>query len=138
MGTGGTLSGIARYLKEQITEEDRDIMTVGVDAEKSNISAVFHGEEIGEYDTMVEGLGKGSELPTMWFEYIDDVVSVSDDRAFNQARNAARDNGLLIGPSAGSALAVSRDIVDNNLNATVVTIVCDGGEQYFDALLSLN
>ncbi|WP_247730624.1 PLP-dependent cysteine synthase family protein [Halovivax limisalsi] len=134
MGTGGTLSGAARFIKERAQERDADVNIVGVDAENSNISAAFDGSEYGEYDTEVEGLGKGRELPTMWFEYIDEVRNVSDDRAFEQARSAAVDHGLLIGPSAGAALSVSHDIVAEEPDSTVVAVVCDGGEQYFQTL----
>lgn len=130
MGTGGTMSGIARHAKQY----DESITTVGVDAEKSNISAAFHREEPGEYDTAVEGLGKGSELPTMWFDYVDEVWNVSDEDAFKQARDAARDHGMLVGGSAGAALSVARNIAQDDPDSTVVVVACDGGEQYFDTL----
>lgn len=133
MGTGGTISGVAKYIKERAADCGKDITVVGVDAKKSNISAAFYHDSGGEYDTRVEGLGKGRELPTMWFEYIDEVRSVTDDRAFNQAREAAQEYGLLIGPSAGAALSVSLDIAADP-DSTVVTIICDGGEQYFSTL----
>jgi cysteine synthase len=123
MGTGGLLSGSGRRVKEE--------------AEDSNISTAFYGEEPVPYDTRVEGLGKGGELPTMWFDYIDEVRSVSDDEAFRQAREAAREHGLLIGPSAGAALSVALDIHEAQPDARVVTIVCDGGEQYFDTLFGV-
>ena len=134
MGTGGLLSGSARRIKEEAEAAGRDVTVVGVDAEKSNISTAFYGEEPVPYDTTVEGLGKGGDLPTMWFDYIDEMRSVADDRAYDQAREAAQAHGLLIGPSAGAALSVARDIHDAQPDARVVTIICDGGEQYFDTL----
>ena len=134
MGTGGLLSGSARRVKEEAEADGRDVTVVGVDASKSNISTAFYGEEPVPYDTTVEGLGKGGELPTMWFDYIDEMRSVPDERAYRQAREAARQHGLLIGPSAGAALAVALDIHNSQPDAHVVTIVCDGGEQYFDTL----
>ena len=130
MGTGGTLSGIAKYVKER----SADVEVVGVDAEQSNVSAAFHGSEPGPYDTAVEGLGKERELPTMWFEYIDDVRSVADDRAFAQARRAAAEHGVLVGGSSGAALAVAREIADSRPDARIAVIGCDGGEQYFDTV----
>ncbi len=134
MGTGGLLSGSARRVKEEAEAAGRDVTVVGVDAAKSNISTAFYDEEPVPYDTTVEGLGKGGELPTMWFDYIDEMRNVPDERAYEQAREAAQTHGLLIGPSAGAALAVARDIHDSKPGARVVTIVCDGGEQYFDSL----
>ena len=134
MGTGGALSGSGRYVQEQAAAIGRDVTVVGVDAEQSNISTAFYDEVPVPYDTAVEGLGKGGKLPTMWFEYVDEVRSVTDERAFACARDAAMSEGLLIGPSAGAALAVALDIARHNPTARVVTIICDGGEQYFDML----
>lgn len=130
MGTGGTMSGIAKHVKEY----DDSVTTVGVDAAHSNISAAFSGSGEGKYDTEVEGLGKGKELPTMWFEYIDEVRNVADEDAFLQARRAANDHGLLIGGSAGAALFVAREIAMQDPNAEVAVVACDGGEQYFDTV----
>jgi len=73
----------------------------------------------------------------MWFEYIDEMRRVTDDEAFDQARRAARENGMLIGPSAGAALKIACDISQADPAATVVTIICDGGDQYFDTLFGV-
>lgn len=136
MGTGGLLSGSARHVKEQAEQAGRDVTVVGVDAERSNISTAFYDEEPVPYDTQVEGLGKGGALPTMWFDYIDEMRNVPDERAFEQARDAAQQHGMPIGPSAAAALSVALDISASQPDATVVTIVCDGGEQYFDTLFA--
>ncbi|WP_277552377.1 PLP-dependent cysteine synthase family protein [Halobaculum limi] len=134
MGTGGTISGIARYLKEAVENTEQQITIVGVDAENSNISTSFYEQDPVEYDTSVEGLGKGHELPTMWFEYIDEIRSVTDQDAFATARAASSNHGLLIGPSAGAALSVATEIGNNDPEAAVLSVVCDGAEQYFDTL----
>ncbi len=134
MGTGGLLSGSGRRIKEEAEAAGRDVTVVGVDAEHSNISTAFYDKEPISYDTEVEGLGKGLELPTMWFDYIDEMRSVPDAEAFRQARESAQQHGLLIGPSAGAALSVALNIQNEHPDAQVVTIVCDGGEQYFDTL----
>ncbi len=137
MGTGGILSGSARYVQEQAAAAGRDVTVIGVDAKQSNISTAFYGKEPVPYDTEVEGLGKGGDLPTMWFDYIDEMRDVADERAFTQARTSAQEHGLLIGPSAGAALSVALDISEEQPDATVVTIICDGGEQYFDTLFDV-
>lgn len=128
MGTGGTLSGIARRVKEAY----QDVQVVGVDGEKSNIWTSFHGEDPVEYDVTVEGLGKSERLPTMWFEYIDDVRTVADEAAFERAREEAR-NGLLIGPSSAAALEIADEYAEKP-DAIVLTMVCDSGDQYFDVI----
>jgi len=136
MGTGGIMSGSARAVKEKASKAGTTVTTVGVDATQSNISTAYYGQDPVTYDTSVEGLGKGHQLPTMWFDYIDEMRDVDDDRAFNQARSAAQDHGFLIGPSAGAALAVGLDIARDNPDARVVVVICDGGEQYFDTLFA--
>jgi cystathionine beta-synthase/cysteine synthase A len=137
MGTGGLLSGSARHVKEQAEQAGRDVTVVGVDAKCSNISTAFYDEEPVPYETTVEGLGKGGDLPTMWFDYIDEVRSVPDETAFRQARASAQEHGVPIGPSAGAALSVGLEISTTHPDAQVVTIICDGGEQYFDTLFDV-
>jgi cysteine synthase len=134
MGTGGIMSGTARAVKEKAEAAGTEVRTVGVDATDSNISTAFYEEDPVPYDTSVEGLGKGFELPTMWFDVIDEMRDVDDERAFHIARRSAQEYGFLVGPSAGAALAVGLDIARENPDARVVTIICDGGEQYFDTL----
>lgn len=130
MGTGGTMSGIAKHVKEY----DESVTTVGVDATLSNISSAFSGTDPGKYDTDIEGLGKGEKLPTMWFEYIDEIRSVNDKDALLQARRAANDHGLLVGGSSGASLFVAREIAMQEPSAEVAVVACDGGEQYFDTI----
>lgn len=137
MGTGGLLSGTARRIKEEAEKVGREVTVVGVDAARSNISTAFYGDDPVPYETCVEGLGKGGDLPTMWFEYIDEMRDVEDEVAFRQARSAAQEHGVPIGPSAGAALSVALDITNEDPTATVVTIICDGGEQYFDSLFEV-
>lgn len=128
MGTGGTLSGIAKYVKNV----DESVRVVGVDATKSNISNAFYERSNVTYDTSIEGLGKDHKLPTMWFDYIDDVVDVSDDEALEQMRYEAKENGFLVGQSAGAVLHAAQHKLSVNEESTVLAIVCDGGEKYFE------
>ena len=137
MGTGGLLSGSARFVQEKAEEVGRDVTVVGVDAKDSNISTSFYGDDPVSYNTSVEGLGKGGELPTMWFDYVDEMRDVDDEEAFRQARDAAQNHGFPIGPSAAAALSVARDIHAEQPDATITMIVCDGGEQYFDTLFDV-
>lgn len=130
MGTGGTMSGIAKHVKRY----DDSVTTVGVDAARSNVSAAFADGEFGPYETDVEGLGQSDRRPTMWFEHIDEVRSVADEDALRLTRRAASEQGLLVGGSSGAALWVAREIASEEPDATIVTIACDGGEQYFDTV----
>lgn len=128
MGTGGTLSGIACRVKKARP----DVRMIGVDGANSNIWTSFYGEEHVEYDVSVEGLGKSERLPTMWFEYIDEVRAVADETAFERARREAQ-NGLLIGPSSAAALAVAEEY-STEPDAVVLVLICDDGAQYFDVI----
>ena len=136
MGTGGLMSGTARYVKEAAAEAGRSVRTVGVDAVASNIANSFYGAPPVPYETAVEGLGKNEKLSTMWFDAIDEIRRVEDATAFTQARAAARDHGLLIGPSAGAALHVALQVHQEDPNAYIGVIICDGGDQYFDTLFA--
>lgn len=128
MGTGGTLSGIGRRVKE----DDPQVRVIGVDGVQSNIWTSFYGEDSVDYDVAVEGLGKSGRRPTMWFDYIDDVETVADEQAFRRARKEAR-NGFLIGPSSAAALEIA-DVYGRNSDNVVLAIICDGGDQYFDVI----
>lgn len=130
MGTGGTLSGIAKHLKQELGSAA--VKVIGVDAVKSNISNAFYGRPLVDYDTEIEGIGKGEELPTMWFEYIDEIRDVDDETAFTEMRQCAKDDGLLVGPSSAAAIHVAEQVTKENPKAEVLSVVCDGAEQYFE------
>lgn len=127
MSTTGILSGIAQY----IDEVDPSISVVGADGEQSNLWREFHDTDPVDYDVDVEGLGQWRVTDVAAFEYIDDVISVSDTVAKSRAKHEASDNGLLMGPSSGAAMEVAQDISQQFDDARIVSIVHDGPEQYF-------
>ncbi len=129
MGTGGTMSGIGRAIQES----DYDVQVIGVDAKQSNISREHKGLDSTVYDTDVEGLGKGSKLPTMWFEYINSVLSVGDDEVFEETRRLWNEYGFVIGPSAAAACLVAQEFAQER-SGEVWTLVCDDGSQYFNQM----
>jgi cystathionine beta-synthase len=136
-GTGGTVSGVARYLKEQ----NPKVRVIAGDP----VGSIYR--EYGERHTkgeggpyQVEGIG-GDKLPTsLHFDLIDEWITVTDADAFNMARRCTREEGLFIGGSAGlnvwSALEVARRVDDPA--ACVVTILCDTGERYLSKLFDDN
>jgi cystathionine beta-synthase/cysteine synthase A len=127
MSTCGIMTGIGEY----ITEVDPSIQMIGVDGEESNISRVFHDQELGDYDVDIEGLGQWRVTDTANIAVMDDIRSVSDSIARSRAKHEAADNGLLIGPSSGAAMEVAQAITQEDDDARVVTFVHDGPEQYF-------
>jgi cysteine synthase len=122
VGTGGTLTGVGRVLKERSPG-------VRVVAVEPRASAVLSGGKPGLHG--IQGLGAGFVPDVLDTELIDDVVTVTDLAAERMVRRLAREEGLLLGPSAGAnvhaAIEVARRL---ERGKRVVTILCDGGERY--------
>ncbi|MDX6347503.1 MAG: cysteine synthase [Streptomyces sp.] len=127
VGTGGTLSGTARYLKEQ----NPDIRVVAVEPERSPVLSQGWG---GLH--RIPGLNGGFVADTTDREVIDDVLTVSDDDAFTAARSLARTAGLLVGVSSGAAAHACRILAARPEYAgkTIVTLFPDTGERYLSWL----
>ncbi len=134
-GTGGTVSGAGKYLKEK----NPRIRVIAGDPQGSLYAGYSRTQTLGEgYPYKVEGIG-GDKIPsTIWFEHIDEFRQVPDREAFAMARRLAREEGILVGGSAGLnvalALEVARELDDPT--ACVVTILCDTGERYLSKLFS--
>jgi cystathionine beta-synthase len=127
VGTGGTISGTARYLKEQ----NANVMVVGADPEGSLLS----GDEPRPY--LTEGIGEDFVPDTFDPNVIDRWVRVSDRDAFLTARAVTRQEGILVGGSGGTAvfaaLTVARELPRD---ALVVVILPDTGRNYLSKLFS--
>jgi len=128
-GTGGTISGTGKYLKER----NPGIRVIGVDPVGSVISGYHQTGQVGTGEPYkVEGLGNDKIPGTLDIEYIDDYRTVSDADAFAMARRLVREEGLFVGGSTGlivhAALEESRRLDDPD--ALVVAILCDWGERY--------
>jgi cystathionine beta-synthase len=132
IGTGGTLSGVARYLKEQ----DPRIRVVAVDVEGSVFTEYFHTGRVpppGRY--CLEGLGDEEIIDCPEFELFDDMVQVSDRDAFLAARELARTEAIFAGGSSGAALCgVRRVLGDLAPGARAVTLFPDSGSRYLSTI----
>ncbi len=134
-GTGGTVSGAGKYLKEK----NPKVRVIGGDPQGSLYTGFSRTQSLGEgYPYKVEGIG-GDKIPsTIWFDVIDEFRQVSDRDAFSMARRMAREEGILVGGSAGLnvalAVEIAREIDDPS--ACIVTILCDTGERYLSKLFN--
>ncbi|OGG13371.1 cystathionine beta-synthase [Candidatus Gottesmanbacteria bacterium RIFCSPHIGHO2_02_FULL_39_11] len=128
MGTGGTATGIGKYLKEKNPE----IKIIGVDPVGSVYMDYFKTKNIPVlFKTYkVEGVGEDFIPETIDFSVIDDVVVVGDKESFITARRLAREEGILAGGSSGLAVAGMRQAVKKIKKGMVVVILPDSGRNY--------
>src|SRR5579884_3204269 len=121
VGTGGTITGTGRYLKEQ----NPNVTIVGADPEGSILS----GGELRPYK--VEGIGEDFWPATFDPAIIDRWVRVSDKDSFRTARRVTREEGLLVGGSSGTALAAALEVAqDYDEDTLMVVLFPDGGRSY--------
>jgi len=128
VGTGGTISGTGRYLKEK----NSNIRIIGADPYGSVFKTFKEtGKLMQATPYLVEGIGQEVVPPNVHIEYVDEVINVTDGESFELSRQLGRTEGIFCGGSSGTNLAAAlREARDLDESAVVVFIVCDTGEHY--------
>lgn len=122
VGTGGTVTGVGRLLKERLGTAVRII------AVEPAASAVLSGKRPGMHG--IQGLGAGFVPRILDRSLLDEVVTVTDVAAERMARRLAREEGLLVGPSSGANVHAAIEVAKRLAAGPVVTVLCDTGERY--------
>ena len=140
MGTGGTISGVGKFLKEQ----NPKIKVIGIDSFGSVYKKYF---ETGEFDKneikpyLTEGIGEDIIPGTIDFSYVDQVIQVGDKEAALRTRELASKEGLFIGWSCGAAVEGALEYLKNeplSANDTMVVILPDSGTRYLNKVYNDN
>ena len=128
IGTGGTISGTGKFLKEK----NPNIQVIGADP----LGSIFkHYKETGEIikgtPYLVEGIGQDCLPENVHFQYIDEIINISDKDSFAAARRLTKEEGIFCGGSTGTIVHVALDIAKHcSKDDVIVFIVCDTGERY--------
>lgn len=120
-GSGGTFTGVVKYLKEQ----NPAIRGVLADPLGSTIG----GGEHADYD--IEGIGNDFIPETMDISLVDQVIKISDTEAFAEVKELAAKEGLIVGTSSGAAVAAAKKLIEDGARGNIVTLLPDRGERYF-------
>lgn len=119
-GSGGTYSGVVKYLKEQ----NPDIQGVLADP----VGSIIGGGEHAEYD--IEGIGNDFIADTMDITLVDKVIKVTDTEAFDTSRKLALKEGILAGTSSGAALSAALRLAEEIETGNIVVVFPDRGDRY--------
>ncbi|WP_281184495.1 cysteine synthase A [Trichlorobacter lovleyi] len=135
VGTGGTISGISRYIKQQ---QGKQILSVAVEpAESPVISQQLAGKPLQPAPHKIQGIGAGFIPDTLDLSLVNRVETVTGDEAIDFARRLAREEGILVGISSGAAAAAAVRLarLDEFRGRTIVVILPDGAERYLSTPL---
>lgn len=123
IGTGGTITGVGKYLKEQ----NPDVRIIGVEPASS---AVLSGKNAGPHG--IQGIGAGFIPPLLDRALVDAIIPVADKDAFAQTKAFAQKQGILVGISSGAALQAAFEVAAKPQNAgkTIVVLLPDSGSRY--------
>jgi cysteine synthase len=135
IGTGGTISGVSRYIKK---EKGKNILSVGVEPNTSPvITQTLKKQPITPGPHKIQGIGAGFIPDTLDLSMVDRVEQVTNEESIEYARRLAKEEGLLCGISCGAAVAATVRIAKEEQfkGKTIVVILPDSGERYLSSVL---
>ena len=135
VGTGGTITGISRYIKNT---KGKKIISVAVEPKESPvISQKLAGQDIKPGPHKIQGIGAGFIPDTLDLTVVDRVEQVTSDDAIEFAKRLAKEEGLLVGISCGAAVAAAGRLgqLDEFAGKTIVVVLPDGAERYLSTVL---
>jgi cysteine synthase A len=135
VGTGGTITGVTRYLKKT---RGANVMSVAVEPVSSPVMTQTRaGEPLKPSPHKIQGLGAGFVPQVLDLDLVDAIETVSNEEAIEYARRLTREEGILSGISCGAAVAVAVRLAKRPENAgkTIVTVLPDSGERYLSSVL---
>jgi len=135
VGTGGTISGTAKFLKEK----NPRIQVIGVDTVGSVYRYYFEHRELPPADQvhqyLIDGIGEDFLPSCVWWDYIDGIVTIDDKTAYKATMDLARQEAIFVGSSSGAAAAGARQVAQGLApDGLVVTLFPDSGERYLSKL----
>ncbi|MBI3585628.1 MAG: cystathionine beta-synthase [Ignavibacteriales bacterium] len=133
IGTGGTISGVGKFLKEQ----NPNVKVVGIDPKGSVLREYFYTKKFSPvFKTYkVEGIGQDYIPGVLQFQYIDEVIEVTDKESFLMARRLTREEGIFVGGSAGTAMAGAMKVAERLSEKDVMVVLLpDTGERYLSKI----
>jgi cysteine synthase A len=135
VGTGGTITGVARYLKRI---QGKNVLTVAVEPSASPVlTQTRHGEPLKPGPHKIQGIGAGFVPQVLDLSLVDQIEQIGNEEAVETARRLAREEGILAGISCGAAAAVAIKLAKQPEHAgkTIVVILPDSGERYLSSIL---
>ena len=133
IGTGGTISGVGKYLKEK----NPGVKIVGVDPKGSLLRDYFYTKKLPPAFSpyKVEGIGQDFVPGALHFEFIDEMIEVTDKESFLMARRMTREEGMFVGGSSGTAIAGTLKLAERlSEKDVVVALLPDTGERYLSKI----
>jgi cysteine synthase A len=135
IGTGGTITGVSRYLK---SVSGHPVTSIGVEPAHSPVLTQLRaGEPMRPGPHKIQGIGAGFKPEVLDLDVVDELLTVTNDEAITTARRLAAEEGISCGISSGAAMAAALRVAQRPENAgrTLVVVLPDAGERYLSTVL---